>query len=75
MTTSAIAMRLGISDVTVRRRVSAIIRVSGAADRRSAIEALRQQLETTVGSVRDEQTEDDEDERPLGAAGVDRGAW
>jgi DNA-binding NarL/FixJ family response regulator len=56
LTTSAIAMRLGISDVTVRRHVSAIIRVSGAADRRSAINMLRRQLESAVGSTRDEPT-------------------
>jgi two-component system, NarL family, nitrate/nitrite response regulator NarL len=59
MTTSAIAMRLGISDVTVRRHVSAIIRVSGAPDRRSAISALRRQLESAVESGRDEPAEDD----------------
>jgi two-component system NarL family response regulator len=59
MTTSAIAMQLGISDVTVRRHVSAIIRVSGAADRRSAINMLRRQLESPVGSARDEPTGED----------------
>jgi DNA-binding NarL/FixJ family response regulator len=46
LTTSAIAMRLGISDVTVRRHVSAIVRVSGAPDRRSAINLLRHELES-----------------------------
>jgi DNA-binding NarL/FixJ family response regulator len=59
MTTSAIAMRLGISDVTVRRHVSAIIRVSGAPDRRSAINVLRRQLESAVDSARDEPAGDD----------------
>jgi DNA-binding NarL/FixJ family response regulator len=58
MTTSAIAMRLGISDVTVRRHVSAIIRVSGAPDRRGAISALRRQLESAVDSARDEPADD-----------------
>src|SRR6202035_360935 len=59
MTTSGIAMRLGISDVTVRRHVSAIIRVSGAPDRRSAINVLRRQLESAVDSARDEPGADD----------------
>jgi DNA-binding NarL/FixJ family response regulator len=59
MTTSAIAMRLGISDVTVRRHVSAIIRASGAQDRRSAINVLRRQLESAVDATRDEPAGDD----------------
>ena len=59
MTTSAIAMRLGISDVTVRRHVSAIIRVSGAPDRRGAINALRRQLESAIDSAREEPAGDD----------------
>jgi two-component system, NarL family, nitrate/nitrite response regulator NarL len=63
MTTSAIAMRLGISDVTVRRHVSSIVRVSGMPDRRSAIEALRDRLETSVRWSGDEPQDEETGER------------
>lgn len=49
-TTSGIAMRLGISVVTVRRHVSSIMSVAGVSDRRSAIEVFRRELESTAAA-------------------------
>jgi DNA-binding NarL/FixJ family response regulator len=45
MTTSAVARELRISEVTVRRHVSSVVRKAGAADRRTALAALRRGID------------------------------
>jgi DNA-binding NarL/FixJ family response regulator len=49
--TAAIGHRLGISDVTVRRHISAIVRKLGVRDRRAAIHLLAQLEKTQLGDV------------------------
>ena len=49
LSTGEIAFRLGMSPVTVRRHISAIVRKTGADDRRNAVQVLRAERTTAAG--------------------------
>jgi DNA-binding NarL/FixJ family response regulator len=52
LSTGEVALRLGLSQVTVRRHVSAIVRKTGTADRRSALRTIRAEREGEAGDGR-----------------------